>query len=140
MHFIINGINSYVDIMDGMTTFEKGLKEIRDGKDYISEGVLKRINIRREYPKPSNALTCKQTEVVRLACCGFQEEEIADTLQISRRTLGTHKTNIYTTLNVRNPAELMRTSLCLGIVSPKEIGFFPKKFTVNPKPDFKAAR
>jgi len=135
MCFITNGVKSYVNMMDGMEEFYRGMKAVSDGKNYVSPVVLDRINIRKEYPMPAAKITNRQEEVIRLLCSGFKEEEIADTLHISRRTVVTHKTDIFRALNVRNSYELFRAAQNLNIVNPDEIYFYPKDMTVFPLPE-----
>jgi hypothetical protein len=55
-------------------------------------------------------------------------------MAISRSTVDNRKTEIYTSLNVRNTLELLRASLTLKLVKFEEIFFYPKGFTVNPQP------
>ena len=140
MYFILNGVSSYVTSFDGFEQLEKSLSEISKGREYVSPAVLERIDVRRDYPMPAGKITGRHLEVIRLICCGFKDLEIADTLAISRSTVDNHKTEIFTTLNVRNANELIRTVLTLGIMNPNELYFYPKDFTVNPKPDKKAKK
>jgi len=134
MCFILKGVKSYVNMYDGMEEFHQGLSPVRDGKIYVSPAVRKRIIMRRTYPMAADTITDREQEVMRLICCGFKDVEIADTLHISRRTVDTHKTKIFRSLNVRNSIELIQVALYLGIVQLDEIGFFPNDFVVNPKP------
>ena len=130
----MNGINSYITSFDGFDKFYDSLCEICKGRKCVSPAVLERINLRREYPMPAGKITDKHIQVIRLICNGFKDLDIADTLHISRSTVDNHKTDIFVTLNVRNSNELIRAALTLGIMQLDEICFFPKNFTVNPKP------
>ena len=134
MRFIANGVHSYVNIMDGMEEFMRGLCAVRDGGAYIAEGVLKRINMRREFPKPAAEVTEREFEVLGLICSGFYEIEMADTLHVSPKTITNHRTSLYTNLNARNPAELILTALDNGIIRRDGLSFYPTGFTVNPQP------
>ena len=135
MYFILNGINSYVTTFDGIDQWYEGLDEIKKGREYVSPEVTERINWRKEYPMPAGKITDRHYEVIRLICCGYKDMDIAEVLHISRSTVDNHKTEIFTTLNVRNSNELIRAALYLGFVSIEEIHFFPKDFMLNPKPD-----
>jgi len=137
MYFIVNGVKSYVDMKDGMEEFNRGMKDVMDGRKYVSAGVLERILMRKEYPMKAGKITERETEVIRLLCCGWMEEEIADNLHISRRTVDTHKKEIFRTLNVRNVAELIGVALKLGMVTDNDLYFYSKGLTVNPKPTAK---
>jgi len=137
MYFILNGGNSYITTFDGIEQWYKGLHDVRDGKDYISPAVKERIEMRAEYPKPAAVITDRQKEVILLTCNGFKEVEIADTLHISRRTVDTHKKEIFTALNVRSANELIRAALNLHIIELHDMFFYPKNFVLKPMPDKK---
>ncbi|MDR0472468.1 MAG: LuxR C-terminal-related transcriptional regulator [Treponema sp.] len=135
MYFILNGITSYITSFDGMDQFYKGLDELAKGGDWVSPSVNERIALRRDYPAPAGKITERHNEVVRLICCGFKDDEIADTLAISRRTVVRHKTDLFTSLNVRSPIELVRAALTLEIIRLEELYFHPRNYTVNPIPE-----
>ena len=134
MRFIANGVHSYVNIMDGMDEFIRGLCAVRDGCAYVAEGVLNRINMRREFPKPAGDVTDREKEVLGLICSGFFEIEMAETLHVSPKTITNHRTSLYTNLNARNPAELILTALDNDIIKRDGLSFYPTGFTVNPQP------
>ena len=134
MWFIYNGVKSYDTAFDGFDQFYKGLEIIRKGREYISPSVQERIDLRNVTPDPADEITARENEITHLICCGWTDKEIAANLHISRRTVDTHKTNIFTSLNVRNAVELIIVALQQGIVDPKILNFFPRTFTVNPKP------
>ena len=137
MRFIIYGAKSYINLWEGEDEFYKGLKEIREGKEYISPAVQGCIEKRNVRPESFHDLTERQIEIVRLLCNGFTTPEIADVLHISSRTVDTHKTAIYTILNVRNENELIRVALYLGIIHVNELIFYGRDYVLNPRPDKK---
>jgi DNA-binding NarL/FixJ family response regulator len=135
MYFIINGIKSYVTAWEGLDQFYKGLGDIAKGKEYISPDVQKRLDMRKDYPKPASTITNRQKEVLRLTCNGLREVEIADMMHISRRTVDTHKKELFTSLNVRSSFDLIRVALSTKIIPEEEIYFYPKHFILKPVPD-----
>ena len=135
MYFILNGVKSYLTTCDGFDVFYKGLAEVRKGGVYVSPDVLERIDRRRDYPMPAGKITERHIQVIRLVCCGFKDTDIADTLAVSRKTVTNHKTEIFTSLNVTSPIELVRAALTLGVVKLEEIYFYPGSLTVNPVPE-----
>jgi ATP/maltotriose-dependent transcriptional regulator MalT len=76
-----------------------------------------------ETPQPAPAtsraapygLTARELEVLRLLVEGRSSHEIAATLFVSRRTVSTHITNIFTKLNVNSRAALVGLALREGI-------------------------
>jgi DNA-binding NarL/FixJ family response regulator len=135
MYFNLNGGNSYVTSFDGIDQFYEGLEEIRKGREYISPEVVERIDLRREYPKPAGNISERHRQVVLLVCCGFRDIDIAKTMAIAKSTVENYKTEIYTSLNVRNANELIRTALTFGIVKLDELYFYPEDFVLNPIPE-----
>lgn len=56
-------------------------------------------------------LTKREKEIASLCCEGLQDKEIAARLNISERTVGTHKVNIFKKCGVNNTVELVRLYL-----------------------------
>lgn len=56
-------------------------------------------------------LTKREKEIANLCCEGLQDKEIAARLNISERTVGTHKLNIFKKCGVSNTVELVRLYL-----------------------------
>ena len=137
MYFILNGINSYVTTFDGIEEWYKGLEDVRRGKEYIAPAVVEKIDMRRDEPAPAGNISDHHKAIILMMCNGFQDVEIADILYISLRTVTTHKTKIFTSLNVRGPNELIRTALYLGYIQQEGIYFYPKDFILNPLPEEK---
>lgn len=61
-------------------------------------------------------LTAREIEVIRLSAEGLSAAGIADRLHVSVYTIKNHKQNIYTKLDVRSNAEMLRIANELGIV------------------------
>ena len=53
-------------------------------------------------------LTLREMEIVRHCCEGLQSKEIATRLNISKRTVETHKNNIFRKLGIGSTADLIR--------------------------------
>ena len=56
---------------------------------------------------PDKTLTSREMDIARLCCEGLQNKEIADRLNISTRTVETHKNNIFRKLEINSTAELV---------------------------------
>jgi len=61
-------------------------------------------------------LTAREVEIVRLIALGHTSREIASTLQLSRRTVETHRSRIHAKLAVVTRAELVRFALSRHLV------------------------
>jgi DNA-binding NarL/FixJ family response regulator len=135
MWFIFNGVKSYINYFEGPEEFYYGLNEVREGKGYISPGVMRRINMRREIPERAGNITRRQMEIIRLLCNGFTGQEICDVLSIAIDTLNVQKKKIYTALNVRNEKELIRVALYHEWITLEELHFFGRAYLLNPLPE-----
>jgi len=131
MCFIINGVNSYFNLFEGIEQFILGFECILKGKKFVSESVKERINLRKSLPPPAKILTEKKIEVIRCICNGFQKDEIADNLYLSTSTVENYREKIYRSLNVRNIDELYTAALTLNFVTKEELIFRHKKFTLK---------
>ncbi len=135
MYFILNGVTSYINMIENIEQFNKGLESIMNGKVVISEAVQRRIDKREGIAlEPARQLPQKHIEVVRCICNGFQKYEIADTLYLSPRTVEAYREEIYRCLNVRNGEELFRAALRVKIVTEEELVFCHRDFKVKPFP------
>ncbi|HMM10899.1 MAG TPA: response regulator transcription factor [Bacteroidales bacterium] len=61
-------------------------------------------------------LTDREIEILKLVTSGFSNKEIADKLNISHRTVDTHRTNMMKKLGVNNVAGLVRYAIRNGFV------------------------
>lgn len=61
-------------------------------------------------------LTPRQLEIVRLVGEGLTNQEIADRLGLSRRTVEVHRFNMMRRLHVRNVAQLLRQALAQRLI------------------------
>jgi DNA-binding NarL/FixJ family response regulator len=133
MYFIVNGARAYATAYYSPAQWNEGLKQIREGKNYIAPVVLERINARCESIMPATEIKGRLLEITRCACCGFKDIDTAKCLGISERTVDKEKQIVYRSLNVRNAAELIRAALTLKMVTQEEINFFPAGFSVMPR-------
>lgn len=63
------------------------------------------------------ALTEREIQVLRLVAEGLNSREIAERLNISAKTVDTHRANIMEKLGVHNTAELIRVAIQKGLVN-----------------------
>lgn len=69
-----------------------------------------------------NPLTTRQREVLTLVASGFRSKAIADQLNVSIKTIETHRADIMRRLGVRHTAGLVHEAIRLGLlVSPQDI-------------------
>jgi DNA-binding NarL/FixJ family response regulator len=67
---------------------------------------------------PSDPLTPRELEVVKLIAEGHTSEEIAGQLFISKKTVDRHRANVLEKLGMRNRVQLTRYAIRRGLVEP----------------------
>lgn len=63
-----------------------------------------------------NIVSKREKEIINYISKGKTTEEIAEKLCISKRTVETHRKNIFNKLKVNNTAGLIKTSITLGLI------------------------
>jgi DNA-binding NarL/FixJ family response regulator len=67
---------------------------------------------------PSDPLTPRELEIVKLVAEGYSSDEIAATLVISKKTVEHHRSHILEKLGMRDRVELTRYAIRRGLVEP----------------------
>ena len=73
---------------------------------------------RRGEAAPSDPLTPRELQIVKLIAEGHTSDEIAAELVISRKTVDHHRANILAKLEMRSVAELTRYAIRRGLIEP----------------------
>jgi DNA-binding CsgD family transcriptional regulator len=84
---------------------------------------------------PSEMVSRRELEVIRLIGNGLTATEIGGVLHISEPTVNRHKANIYLNLNVRNENELIGRALGLKLINENELHFFAPDYVLKPMPE-----
>lgn len=69
---------------------------------------------------PQVKITRREHEIMVLCCEGLLAKEIAEKLNISQRTVETHKTNLFKKLGINNTIELVKYAQAIGAVQEKK--------------------
>jgi DNA-binding NarL/FixJ family response regulator len=95
------------------------IQEVLQGRTYLTPLIANDVLRSLMVPEQPAAvpLTPRQCEVLRLIAEGCRMKEIAATLQLSTRTVETHKYDIMRALGVQSTAELVRYAIHLGLVT-----------------------
>ena len=96
----------------------KAVEQVAQGKIFIDPEIAQLIALQKVTGSESiiDALSQREFEVFRLLAEGKTVNDIADILNLSPKTVGTHHTTIKQKLNVSNSAELARLAIRSGIL------------------------
>ena len=101
------------------------IRSVFQGKSFIDPSVADRV-IKGFLEKPEMAgeealydgLSDREKQVLKLIAEGSTNQQIADTLYLSIKTVMTHRTNLMEKLGIHNRTELIKYAIRKGLVSP----------------------
>ncbi len=96
------------------------VRAVAAGQRYVDPVLGGRIiadEVRRRTDLSDDPLTSRQREVVRLLALGYTNQEIADTLVLSVRTVETHRAHVMQKLRISTRAELVRYAMERGLLT-----------------------
>lgn len=106
---------AYDELIDAINT-------VFAGKKYLSDDITEFI-IHDYIGKPKNRqeddpqLSVREMEILKLIADGKTSREISELLFVSIKTIGTHKQNILTKLNMNSTADLVKYAIKKGLIS-----------------------
>ncbi|MDF2156458.1 response regulator transcription factor [Algoriphagus sp. CAU 1675] len=89
----------------------KAVHEVANGGMYFSPEIQKILIQRMRFPEDERILTNREKEVLELIFDEFSNKEIADKLNISERTVETHRKNIYQKTKTNTLVGLLKFAL-----------------------------
>lgn len=116
------GVRAFVLKKSTGTELVHAIRAVVDGKHYV-DPVLSNYMISSYVGRPLkkkagrlSILTQREQEVLRLLGLGHTNEEVAEKLFISNRTVETHRSNIMAKLELKSKAELVRFAIDNGLL------------------------
>jgi two-component system invasion response regulator UvrY len=98
----------------------KAIRTVASGKKYVEASVAQQMAIQQLSgdQNPVDVLSPREFEVFMALANGKTTNEIAETLFLSPRTVGTHLYNIKQKLNANNSAEIALIAMRSGLLEP----------------------
>jgi two-component system, NarL family, invasion response regulator UvrY len=98
----------------------KAIKSIHQGKRYLEPNIAQQMAITQlsGETNPAEILSDREFEVFMALAKGKSTNDIAETLCLSPRTVGTHLYNIKQKLNANNSAEIALIAIRCGLIDP----------------------
>lgn len=121
-------VDGYLSKLAQMTDIEKAIRTVISGSHYYGQSVAKIMydvylaktgiipKKKLFSTKSEQALTPREIEVIQYLCDGYSAKEVGDKLNLSFRTIETHRNNIMGKLGFNNIAELIKYAVKQGIV------------------------
>ena len=104
----------------------EAIRTISEGEEYYSPNISRNLmksyvskikNVNSADKSKNYSLTLRETEILKLYVEGFSNQEVADKLNISIRTVETHKNNIMQKFDFKSTVEMVKFALKNNIVS-----------------------
>jgi len=116
------GVAGYLLKSASATELQTALDVVSRGDVYLSPSVSTRVarafgNADAAVPSPLDLLTSRQREILQLIAEGRSTKEIAFTLNISAKTVETHRAQIMERLDVRDVPGLVRFAIRAGLIT-----------------------
>lgn len=104
---------------------ELALKAVLRGETYLSPVVSKSVlsdyvQRLRDDEKPGVLLTTRQREILQLVAESHSTKEIARRLDLSVKTVDTHRSRLMNQLDIHDVAGLVRYAMRTGLISPHQ--------------------
>ncbi|GIL13287.1 MAG: DNA-binding response regulator [Chloroflexota bacterium] len=96
----------------------RAIKAAAQGQVQLSPKAAARLVREVRAPESPEALTERETEVLRLLATGFSNKEIALKLTIGEKTVKTHVSNILSKLGVASRTQAALHAVRIGLVNP----------------------
>ncbi len=108
------GISGYLLKRSAATDLIAAIRKVASDGNFLDTGIVRDFADDDFYPKRLSATTVggvisdREEEVIRLIACGFSNKEVAAKLEISVKTIETHKARAMAKLQLNSRSELLR--------------------------------
>ena len=92
------------------------IETVYKGEQFLYEDLQKQLINNIFDPKSQPIITRREKEILELIVNQYTNQQIADTLYLSLRTVENHRNNLLQKLNVKNTAGLVKVALTEGLV------------------------
>ena len=138
--FIWEGAKSYLSLWEGYGEFQRGLRIVQEGGQYISPKVQHLIDHCEEWPDTKSRMTKRRKECLVMLCCGLIPLQIGEILHISKSTVDRHLDGLYRAFHAGSREEMVALAWEMGLVTPKDIRLYNKKKERLPLPEWAAVK
>jgi DNA-binding NarL/FixJ family response regulator len=112
------GARGYVRKDAAPETLLAAVRAVARGRTYIDPSIRRDVIVAED---AAEALTARETEVLRHVALGLSNKDIAAALSVREETVKTHVTHLLAKLDVHNRAQAIVQALKRGIVALDEL-------------------
>ena len=114
------GANGYLSKRGAAEELIKAIRQIHSGNMYIEPSIAQKVAMSQMggETSPVEVLSEREFDVFMALASGKTVNQIAETLHLSPRTVGTHLYNIKQKLNASNQTELALIAIKSGLINP----------------------
>ena len=114
------GASGYVGKGGDAIELLRAVREVARGKRYLANGIAQHLALAGMGgdATPFDLLSPRELEVAMLLVQGFRQEDIAKRLNLSAKTVNTHKSRLFEKLGVQDSIALARLSSQYGLSDP----------------------
>jgi len=115
------GVKGFILKSAGINELEKGIHDVMLGESYFSNELLRKIILNFSRKKPENIneynnITAREIEVLKQICLGNTTDEIAQKLNISPKTVKSHRSNLLEKTACKNTPSLILFAIKNNII------------------------
>ncbi len=119
-----SGADGYLLKEDSDTELLPAIDKVRQGEFYISpnlssefpEDVIASCRGRHRAEEGGELLTPREKQILQMVAEGVTSRDIADKLNISKRTVEHHRANMMKKLNIKRAADLIKYAIAKGLI------------------------
>ena len=115
------GASAYVGKSHDSAELLRALEDVARGRRYLATGIAQQMalaGIDGAGASPFDALSPRELEVAMLLVRGLRQEDIARRLNLSAKTINTHKSRLFEKLGIRDCIALARMASRYGMCDP----------------------
>lgn len=123
-HAMAAGADGYVLKEDSDSELLTAIEQVVKGQIFVSPVLSKEFSqsdleaCRKKKNFPSDSLTPRERQVLKMVAEGKTSRDIAELLSISTRTVEHHRANLLKKLNINNTADLIKYAMRKGYILP----------------------
>jgi len=115
-----HGCVGYVTKQAGAEVLLDAIKQVYSGTEFLEESIetrwMKSLLKTQKQQSMQAPLSRREKEILKLIAAEYTNQEIAEKLYLSQRTVESHRYSLLQKLNVKNTAGLVRVALQMGLV------------------------